>query len=204
MTTYNFIDRTGQVFGRLTVTGRAPNKNGRTMWSCICTCGNEKAIRGEHLKNKASTSCGCFHVELKTKHGESPLKKRTTEYQCWANMKDRCSNKGNHHYKNYGGRGVYVCSEWAEDFSVFLSDMGRKPTKDHTIERIDNDKGYSPNNCKWVTRGEQVRNRRNSINFTIDGETMCLKDWCRRYGVAYTTARHRMSRGKSIKEALCI
>lgn len=198
MATYNFIDRTGQVFDRLTVTGRAPNKKGRTMWECVCTCGNTTTIRGEHLRNNATQSCGCIKQEQRTKHDMS----RSTEYSTWQGVKDRCINENNKYYKDYGGRGITVCDRWLESFDNFFADMGKKP-RGLTIDRIDNNAGYSPGNCRWATRKQQVDNRRNSILLTIDDETRCLKDWCRHLGVNYTTALSRIKKqGMTVKQAL--
>lgn len=198
MSTYNFIDRTGQVFGRLTVTKRAPNKNGRTMWECLCSCGEITVVRGEHLKNGKIQSCGCYSEESHTKHGKT----KTPEYHCWIQIKQRCLNEKDKSFINYGGRGIGICDRWRDSFEFFLFDMGERPTAKHTIERINNDKGYSSDNCKWATRREQVNNRRNTILFTFDGKTQCLKDWCRELDIPYATARNRIKRGQSIKQAL--
>ena len=197
MANYNFIDRTGQVFGRLIVTSRAPNIKGRTFWSCLCECGEVTSVRGEHLKNGATTSCGCYSIESHRKHDMSA----TTEYKCWQAMKARCLTKTTKQYKDYGGRGITVCSEWIGSFEAFYTDMG-ECAKGLTIDRIDNNKGYSPNNCRWATRHDQSRNKRNSKLYTINGITKCLKDWCAEYGKSYSTIRHRLARGISLIDAL--
>ncbi len=200
MVTYNFIDRTGQVFDRLTVIDRAPNKNGRTTWNCKCSCGNTTSVRGEHLKLGRIRSCGCHAIEVHTKHGLA----RTVEYKCWQGMKQRCYNKNVPQYKDYGERGITVCGRWQESFSNFIADMGKKPHKSLTIERVDNNKGYSPDNCVWATRSTQVHNRRNSILFTFNNETHCLKEWAKRLNMSYSTVSNRIKRGQSIGEALGI
>lgn len=196
MSTYNFIDRAGQVLGRLTVTEKDPSKK-RTYWLCKCECGNDTTVRGDHLKEGRVTSCGCYSEESHTKHGMS----RTKTYHCWQAMKDRCYNKLNKGYKDYGYRGIIVCNSWLESFDNFYKDMGEMP-KGLSIDRMDNNKGYSPENCRWATNKQQVDNRRNVTNTTINGETMCLKDWSRRYSIPYTTVRHRISKGQSIEQAL--
>jgi len=119
-------------------------------------------------------------------------------------MKDRCNNAAAREYKNYGGRGITVCKEWAESFEEFFSVMGKRPSGGYSLDRIDNEGNYEPSNCKWSTCRQQVNNRRNSRIYTLNGESLCLKDWCRKFDVNYTTVRHRLSKGKAIEEALGI
>lgn len=199
MATYNFIDRTNEVHGRLTVTGRS-SAHKRTYWDCVCQCGNNTTVRGDHLKEGRVTSCGCYSEESHTKHGMA----RTAEYKCWQALKDRCNNPKNREYKNYGARGIMVCIEWNDSFMAFFADMGPRPDSDKSIDRIDNNGHYCASNCRWATNRQQVNNRRNSLIHEINGRSMCLKDWCREYKVPYTTAKYRISKGKSIEEALGI
>lgn len=164
------IDLTGKRFGSLTVISRSENQicNGhiRAMWLCKCDCGREKVIRGTHLRSGAVISCGCVgrkhSVEAKIKHGHT----HSRLYGVWCNMKNRCYNQNVSCYFRYGGRGIRVCEEWLHDFSAFYSwsmangyDSNAK-YGDCTLDRIDNDGDYSPQNCRWVTMKEQCQNRK--------------------------------------------
>lgn len=186
-------DLTGMVFGRLAVLSIADEKQGdKYKWLCQCSCGNLTIKTGSDMKKGNTTSCGCLAKELSseraTKHGMSSSK----EYSAWQAMIDRCNRKGNEYYHKYGGRGIEVCEEWINDFSTFLNDMGKAPTKEHSIERIDNDGNYEPYNCKWATKQEQSQNRSNTVWIEYNGETKCLSEWARIVGVSNQTFRHRV------------
>ncbi|MCK5015416.1 MAG: AP2 domain-containing protein [Candidatus Omnitrophica bacterium] len=159
-----FRDLTDQKFGRLTVICRVENdKNGIAVWRCLCVCGNIKNIRGNNLV-RGTKSCGCLQKESASKCFMTHGMRNTSEYKVWLDIRQRCNNPNNKSYVNYGGRGITVCEKWLK-FENFFEDMGNRPDG-LTIERIDNDKGYYKENCKWATYSEQGRNKRSLKNKT--------------------------------------
>lgn len=156
------LDLRGQQFGRLTaltLSSKKTNSRG-LIWECLCQCGTFCNISATHLVSGHTQSCGCLHIERMTTHGQSG--KMTPTYSSWQNMKARCNNPNFTAYKDYGGRGIKVCQRWYK-FENFFEDMGKKPRR-LTIERINNEKGYCLQNCKWATRKEQSNNQRDQIN----------------------------------------
>jgi hypothetical protein len=151
----------GKRFGRLLVIEKAFSDNG-IHWLCQCDCGNEKVIRTGHLNAGTYSSCGCDHF-----HGHGG-EKRTREYISYHNMMTRCHKPSNNRYKDYGAVGITVCDRWKDSFQNFISDMGECPDE-YQIDRIDNTQGYSPDNCRWASRSTNMRNRRGTYRWFVDG-----------------------------------
>jgi hypothetical protein len=156
-----FIDLTGTQYTRLTVLRRGTTKNKGVRWVCLCACGAETEVDGRHLRGGKTTSCGCLRNEGNQTRFVTHGKAHTTEYRIWRNMHSRCENPNVAAYKNYGGRGITVCKRWFK-FERFYADMGPRPSPELTVERRDNDAGYTPANCYWATRKQQAANKRNT------------------------------------------
>lgn len=154
----NMLDLIGKRFGKLVVKEKGPYVSGTTRWLCVCDCGTEKFVGSQNLRNGSTKSCGCFrkqHLrESRTIHGYT----KTRTYRSWSQMKNRCGNPNYINYSSYGGRGIKVCERW-ENFENFLEDMGERPLG-KSLDRIDVDGDYEPNNCRWATLEEQAQNKR--------------------------------------------
>lgn len=198
------IEMQGRRFGRLTVLSRGPQANKDIKWLCRCECGTEKLVHGTALRRQMTISCGCHRKERMTKHGHASDGKRNPAYGIWSAMKDRCFNPSNPEYSAYGGRGIVVCDAWRRSFTRFLDDMGERPSRGHSIDRINNDRGYEPQNCRWATRQEQDRNRRNVRLVEYCGAMMTIREAVKSAGnvTVLATARWRIKRGWPISEAV--
>lgn len=198
---YNFKDITGKKFGRLTVIEFSHRRKDKIHYKCICDCGTEVKTRGANLKDGTTQSCGCLHKERTKKKNTTHGLSKTVEYRAYFAMKTRCYNQKDPGYKDWGGRGIKVCPEWLNDFTVFLKDMGPRPSKQHSIERINNDKGYCKVNCRWATIKEQSRNRRSTNMVSYKGETLCIMDWAKKLDIKYVTLQQRFKSGWSTEKA---
>lgn len=181
----------GKRFGLLTVVERYLEDIKETKWICRCDCGNMKIVFQSILKSSGNKSCGCKTILWKkegpTKHGKS----RSPIYRRWVSILERCGNKDNIAYSNYGERGIYVCDEWL-NFSEFYKDMGEPPFRGAQIDRIDNNKGYSKDNCRWTDAKTQNRNKRTNIFIMHEGEKLCLKDLANKKQVHPATLKRKM------------
>ncbi len=191
------IQMLGQKFGRLTVLEQVEHTNGRhRRWLCKCSCGATLVSQTNNLRGGHTTSCGCAQRDrvavTSRKHGMSGHR----VYDIWASMRARCHNPANISYTRYGAKGVAVCSRW-ESFDNFLADMGVPPSPKHSLDRLDNSKGYSKENCRWATPVEQANNKRNNYRFTVEGRTQTVAEWARETGIGRGTLEYRLSRGYS-------
>jgi hypothetical protein len=192
------IDLIGKRFGRLVVLGDGERRKGRRSVICRCDCGAEIVTDPRGLTTGHAKSCGCLQREIvsvicadKVKHGMA----RSPEYNIWVKMKSRCYNEKDPKYSYYGGRGIKVCRQWDESFDAFFSDMGKKPSREHSIDRIDVNGNYEPSNCRWATAKTQSRNKRNHRLVEYCGKKIPLSEACEKSGVNYRSALYRLNKG---------
>lgn len=200
----NVKDLTGLSFDRWTVLSFSHTAK-RSFWTARCACGTQRVVEGGALTTGKSRSCGCLHREVSSRVASQPRThgmKGAPEYYVWTSLKQRCLNPLVKNYAAYGGRGITVCSRWAQSFEAFIADMGERPSPRHSIDRIDNDGNYEPGNCEWKDFSSQVRNRRSNVVVQYRGQEMVLTDAVRLAGACYSTVHRRMSRGQSFAEAI--
>lgn len=160
------IDITGQKFGRLTAIKLDSADPGQvSRWLFKCECGNERVIRIDSVTTGNAQSCGCYKKECAIANGQKTPKKthglyKSREYRAWVALINRCENPRNADYSKYGGRGISVCARWRHNFTDFYTDMGQRPSANHSIDRIDVNGNYEPSNCRWATKSEQQKNKR--------------------------------------------
>jgi hypothetical protein len=184
-------DLTGKRFGRLTVQNRIANRYDKAHWKCRCDCGGAAEVSTAGLKSGHTSSCGCIYRESRRTSHSTHGMSRAPEYRVWKNMIARCENTNRDFYKRYGGRGISVCAKWRRSFPAFMADMGPRPTLKHSIDRIDNDRGYTPKNCQWATNEEQGQNTSRTRKITIDGVTLGVNAWARRLHLSKLTVVSR-------------
>lgn len=194
-----FLDLTGKEYGRLTVIKlsekRKSGKRFRFYWLCSCECGNEKKVRTDGLTSGNIRSCGCLRNEQAVKNVKGNHKHKLSHTKLWYTyygMLDRCYDKSDERYNDYGGRGINICDDWKNNFESFATwaiENGYNDTL--TIDRIDNNGDYSPNNCKWSTIQEQSRNRRSNLMIMLNGELMTLMELSETMNIPYKTAYSR-------------
>ena len=194
----------GDVYGRLTIIQEAKymhyKDNGRIKklrrFKCLCDCGKQTIVFLSNLRSGITKSCGCLREEIITKHGMNA----TSEYKCWQNIRERCNNKKYIGYYNYGGRGITVCDRWMK-FENFYKDMRGKPGPEYSIDRIDNDGNYEPENCRWATQEQQANNRSSNVLIKFKNKTQNIKQWSNELGINYGTLQKRIEKGWPIEKA---
>jgi hypothetical protein len=207
------IDHTGKRYGRLmAIRPIRQNKYGTMVWQCLCDCGNEVNVRGTDLTRGHTKSCGCSQREISRKnltaqlttHGLSRNRgKKTKLHSVWTAMRQRCNNPKNAPYSNYGGRGILVCPEWKNDYRNFYDwAMANGYKEGLSIDRINNNGNYEPDNCRWATWSEQSINKRTNRLVTYKGETKPAGEWGRIFGINSDVLYQRLSNGWPVERVL--
>lgn len=192
------IDLLGNTFGQLKVIKYSHFSNKNTYWVCQCSCGNQTITTSYRLRTGKTKSCGCLISKSATKHGLS----HTRLYNIWLHMIDRCRNPKSKDYPLYGGRGITVCSDWKSLNNFYKWSMDNGYKDDLQIDRINNNKGYKPENCRWDTCKQQSNNRRTNRFETVNNKSDTLANLCRLYGINYQTVNTRLRRGWSLEKSL--
>ena len=187
-----FKDLTGQRVGKWLVLERGPNAGYYTRWLCQCECGTMKLVWATHLLKGKTQSCNCGS------HGMTG----TPEYYAWRSMKNRCLNENDSSFPNYGGRGIYVCDEWAKSFLAFYKHVGPRPSEGHSLDRLDTNGHYVPGNVRWATRSEQNSNKRSTVYVTFRGQTKTVMSWAKEMSLSPDTVRRRLKKGWPPERAL--
>jgi hypothetical protein len=196
-------DLSNMKFGRLTVLKIDKAVDKRVFWLCQCECGNIKSVAGHCLKCGDTLSCGCLQRENASKKNKKHGLSGTSIYKQWAGIKRRCFNPAFKQFNDYGGRGITMCDEWKNSFISFYEWATKNGHKEGlTIDRINNDGNYEPNNCKWASQKEQCANRRTNRIYTVDGVTDILYNLCKKYSMHMDTVINRMKKGLAIEDAL--
>lgn len=202
-----FIDMTGHRFGRLVVVNRTPATGRGAYWLCACDCGKTAEVFGHHLRKGLTQSCGCYHRErllaaasiASRTHGMT----KTATYRSYRSMLNRCHGPGDTaDTAYYRDRGIKVCPQWQSSFEAFMADMGERPAG-HTLDRIDPELGYSPENCRWATHKQQQNNRRTFNRFlSCEGRTKTVQQWSEETGLTHSCILKRIGMGWPVERAL--
>lgn len=203
-------DRIGEKYGRIEIISFDKRINRTYYWNCKCECGNVKSIRSTNLTSKKTNSCGCLGKESRaksnTKHGHSFVGKHSTEYNIWTSMTQRCTNIKNDNYPNYGAKGIKICERWIK-FENFLEDMGQRPSKKYTLDRIDTKGNYELINCRWATSLQQNNNTSRNVkvkNLITDEEYTSIAVAAREINISETTLWYQLTKAKNNKTNLTI
>lgn len=191
----------GDIYNRLTLV-REVFGGSRRRWLCECVCGNLKIVSLNDLISNHVRSCGCFRVESTKARATIHGMYETAEYDAWVNMKSRCLDSNSSSYEYYGALGVFVCQEWLNSFEVFLNDVGLKPSKEYSLDRINVYGNYEPGNVRWSLIEVQSNNKRTRRVFSKGQETLTLLEWSKKLGVPYKTLHTRLSTGWTIEQVL--
>jgi hypothetical protein len=205
---FKIIKATPQKYGRLTIVEIVgKNAKWQKLVRCVCECGSDGVFRLDHVKSGRSKSCGCLNREAtaarNARHGGCRRSGRQPEFSVWIGMRDRCFNPRCESYPRYGARGITVCDKWRTSYGAFIKDVGRRPSKAHALERINNNGNYEPGNVKWATRVEQCNNRSTNRLVEMGGRTMTLAEWSRiTPHLKYSTIQRRLKAGWEPEKAL--
>ena len=191
----------GSIFGRLTVVEFVGKRNGHIQWKCACSCGNYRVVFRGNLTSGSTVSCGCHSVEQLVKRSTTHGKSHTKEFSVWHGMRTRCNNPNSDDYPHYGSRGIKVCDRWNHSFENFLADMGEVPAG-RTIDRIDTNGDYFPENCRWATVTEQNNNKRTNRYITVNGVAKTVLGWEKHLGYTSPVIQQRLRRGWESVEAV--
>lgn len=203
-----FDDLSGKRFGRLTVLDVFDKGKGYVKWNCICDCGNKTIVLSNNLRRGHTTSCGCFQNEVRLKNHTKHNLHGTRIYGVWSKIKGRCYNPNDPRYHRYGGRGIEMCEEWKNDAKLFAEWSYANGYDDSapygmcTIDRIDNDKGYSPENCRWVNQKVQANNRKTNRVIEHEGEKHTLIEWSEILGISNSKLIWHLDKGRTIKDVI--
>lgn len=193
----------GQRFGRWTVIADGPTNSHFLRYSvCRCDCGQEKTVQDGGLRNGKSQSCGCIQRERLIRRITTHGLCRSPEYRVWASMISRCTIPHHHHFPSYGGRGIGVCSRWRDSFQAFYDDMGPRPSPKHTIDRTNNELGYFPENCRWVTWHIQALNKRSNRFLVLNGIKLTISEWAKKLSLSHDALTKRVDSGWSEERIL--